>query len=140
LTDKKQELVKLVNEENVSAIVILADMLDLTNDEVRMLIEESLSEGTILGSITEDGQRFFKSEISVSEAPVVHGEAAPPAFMEFDTRPGFATIIIGIVVIAIGVIVGTVLAQQDTGPIIIFVGVFIMFSGLYWLSRRKTPS
>jgi hypothetical protein len=140
LVDKKQELVRLVNEENVSAILLLADMLELTNDEVRALIEESLSEGSIKGSITDDGQRFFKSDVSVSEAPVIRSEDSLPAFMEFDTRPGRIAAIIGLIIIAIGVVTFSVLGQQDVGAIIVFAGVFVMFSGMFYLSRRKTPS
>jgi hypothetical protein len=140
LVVKKQELVRLVNKENVSSILLLADMLNLTNDEVRALIEESLADGSIKGTVTEDGQRFFKTDISVSDAPVIHSEEKLPAFMEFDTRPGRITSIIGLIIIAIGVIVFSGMGQQDVGAIVVFAGVFLMFSGLFYLSRRKTPS
>ncbi|MFW9770376.1 MAG: hypothetical protein ACFFF9_05685 [Candidatus Thorarchaeota archaeon] len=140
MAEKKQELVKFVNEENVSAIVLLADMLDLTNDEVRTLITESIADGSLKGSITEDGQRFFKNDISVSEAPVIHSDESLPAFMEFDTRPGRITSFIGLIIITIGVIFFSGMGQQDIGAIVLFVGVFLLFSGLFCLARRKTPS
>ena len=140
MAEKKQELVRLVNEENVSAIVLLADMLDLTNDEVRALIEESMKEGSIKGSLTDDGQRFFKSEIIVSEAPVIRSDDSLPDFMTFDTRPGRITSIIGLIIVAIGVVIFSGLGLQDLGAIIVFVGVFVLFSGLFCLSRRKTPT
>ena len=82
----------------------------------------------------------FKSDISVSEAPVIHSEDSLPEFMSFDTRPGRIAAIIGLIIIAIGVVTFSVLGMQDIGAIIVFVGVAVLFSGLFYLSRRKTPS
>lgn len=143
MTEKKSKLVSLVNMENVSAIRILADRLEISSEEVTVLIEELLSEGKIHGSMTDDGERFFKSEIKLSDAPVIPGGDPTPAFMKFDTRPGIITSIIGLVVIAFGSIVITItpgIVGLDYGTIIIFVGIVILFSGLYCLSRRETPS
>ena len=143
MTEKKSKLVSLVNMENVSAIPILADRLEISSEEVTVLIEELLSEGKIHGSMTDDGERFFKSEIKLSDAPVIPGGDSTPAFMKFDTRPGIITSIIGLVVIAFGSIVITItpgIVGLDYGTIIIFVGIVTLFSGLYCLSRRETPS
>lgn len=143
VTGKKSDLIELVNKENVSAIRIMADRLDIEPDEVRTLIEESLSEGTLVGSMTEDGERFFKTEFKLSDAPVIHSEVKAPEFLEFDVRPGIAISIIGFVTIVFGIFINTItmdIIEQDFGAIVVFVGIIILFSGLFCLSRRKTPA
>ncbi|MHA2027194.1 MAG: hypothetical protein ACXACG_00035 [Candidatus Thorarchaeota archaeon] len=143
MAGKKSELIELVNKENVSAIRILADRLDTEPDEVRTLIEDSLSEGTLVGSMTEDGERFFKSEIKLSDAPVIPSEVKVPDFMKFNSRPGIAISIIGFAIIVLGLFVnsfGLDIIEQDFGAIIVFVGIIILFTGLFCLSRRKTLS
>ena len=127
----------------MSAIRILADILDITPEEVRSLLEESLSNGKVQGSFTADGERFFKSEIKLSDAPVVPSEVEAPKFLRFDNRPGIIATVIGIITIALGLIVNANaidLIQYDLGAIIIFVGVLSLFIGMYYLSLRKTPS
>jgi hypothetical protein len=143
LAGRKSNLVELVNKENVSAIRIMADRLDIPPEEVRVLIDESLSEGTIQGSMTDDGERFFKSDIKLSEAPVLPSEDRAPEFLDFDTRPGLATSILGLAIIAFGLIANANamdMVEQNFGAIVIFVGMIILFSGMYCLSRRKTPA
>ena len=121
MTEKKSKLVSLVNMENVSAIRILADRLETSSEEVTVLIEELLSEGKIHGSMTDDGERFFKSEIKLSDAPVIPGGDSTPAFMKFDTRPGIITSIIGLVVIAFGsIVMGTFSEESDIDLLVSF--------------------
>ena len=135
LVSKKSDLIELVNKENVSAIRIMADSLDITPDDVRTLIEEALSEGTLVGTMTEDGERFYKSEFKLSDAPVISSEAKAPEFMDFNTRPGLLISIIGVAIIGFGLYI-----SQDLGTILVFVGIIMLFSGMFYVSRRKTPS
>lgn len=142
MTDKKSELVILVNQENVSAIRIMGDRLEISPEEVKKLIEELLANGTIQGSMTDDGERFYKSEIKLSDAPVLPSGPQTPAFLKFDTRPGIITSIIGLAIISLGLIINSNVFfsfEQDFGAITIFLGMFILVSGMYCLSRRKTP-
>ncbi len=142
MTDNKSKLVILVNKENVSAIRIMGDILEISPEEVIKLIEDLCATGTIHGSITDDGERFYKSEIKLSDAPVIPGGDQIPAFMKFDTRPGIISSIIGFAIIALGLFLNANaldFVEQDFGAITMFLGVFILFSGMYCLSRRKTP-
>ena len=142
MTDKKSELVELVNKENVSAIRIIGDILEIAPEEVIEFIKELLVTGTIEGSLTDDGERFYKSEIKLSDAPVISSGPQTPSFLNFDTRPGIITSIIGLVIIILGVILNSnvlFIMEQDLGAIVIFLGIISLFSGMYYLSRRKTP-
>ena len=105
MSEKKDELVDLVLNENVSAIQILVDRLGITSDEVIDLINDLLKEGKLNGTITEDGSRFFKSDVKLSEAPTIERSEDLPDFMSFNSKPGMVTAIIGFIIIAAGVIV-----------------------------------
>ncbi len=142
MTDKKSELVILVNKENVSAIRIIGDILEIASEEVIELIEELLAAGTIHGSLTDDGERFYKSEIKLSDAPVIPSGTQTPSFLKFDTRPGIITSIIGLAIITFGLILNSNVLftlELDFGAVVIFLGMFVLISGMYCLSRRKTP-
>jgi hypothetical protein len=143
LGNKSSELIDLVNKENVSAIRILADRLDITPERVMSLLEESLTDGKVQGSFSEDGERFYKSEIKLSDAPVIHSKDQAPEFMKFDNRPGIIAVIMGFSIIIFGLFVNANaidLATLDFGAIVLFVGVLVLIIGMYYLSRRKTPS
>lgn len=143
MEDKKKQLVALITEENVSALQTMEDELELTHDEAVALLHELVSEGTLTGSISADESRFWKSDIKLSHAPVLHREdALPPDFLTYDTRPGKIIALIGFLM-AIGgfVILNTAgeASQQDIGAIIIFVGAIALLCGLFLISRRNTP-
>jgi hypothetical protein len=140
---KKDELIHLIMNENVSAIQTIVKELSLSSDEVIELISKLLETGELKGTLTEDGQRFFKSYVKLSEAPSIERADAPPSFMTFNTRPGRVTTIIGVIVFVVGVIVnafaGDVVVQNFAAILMLF-GLLITISGLYCVSRRETPS
>lgn len=143
MTKKSSELAALINNENVSAIQTMVDELEISSEEVRELIRELLSSGAIQGSFTEDGKRFFKSEVKLSEAPSIPIGDQTPTFMKFDTRPGIITSVVGLITTAFGLIINSNAIpglSQDMGVIVLFIGIIILFSGMYCLSMRKTPS
>jgi len=143
MSEKKGELLDLIMNQNVSAIQTLADRLEITSDEVIELINTLLEEGTIKGTLTEDGVRFFRSEIKLSAAPTIPRDESPPDFMNFNTRPGRGTAIFGFILIAAGLIVNANaldVIEQNFAALLILFGMLFVMSGLYCISRRKTPS
>ncbi|MHA1965809.1 MAG: hypothetical protein ACXACG_11680 [Candidatus Thorarchaeota archaeon] len=143
MSEKKDELIDLILNENVSAIQVLVDRLGITPDEVIDLINELLEEGKLKGGLTDDGVRFFKSEVKLSDAPTIERDDGPPSFMNFNTRPPLVIVVIGIIIIAGGLIVNAYAgdaAEQNLAAILIFCGLSIIMIGLYCLSQRKTPS
>ncbi|MFX1481635.1 MAG: hypothetical protein ACFFCP_00450 [Promethearchaeota archaeon] len=141
MSDKKTDLINLIERDNVSAVRILADRLELTPEEVKLLIDELLADGSIQGSITEDGERFFKRDVKLSEAPAIPIDGQTPSFLKFNIRPGIITSIVGFAVIIVGVFLnGLGGSGRDLGAIVIFIGIAILLAGLFWLSLRKTPS
>ena len=143
MSGKTDELIDLVMNENVSAIQILVDRLEITSDEVIDLINELLAEGKLNGTMTEDSKRFFKSDVKISDAPTIAREESPPDFLSFNTRPAIMVSSIGFIVVAAGIISNLItdnIIGQNLAAILILIGLFIAFAGLYRLSQRKTPS
>ena len=143
MSDKKEELLHLVKNENVSAIETLVNRLELTSDEVVQLIESLLESGELKGTLTEDRKRFFKTDVELSKAPTIERADAPPSFLDFNTRPAFVIALIGFLIVAGGVIVNVYAAdivEQNFAAILILIGLFIAIAGLYGVSRRQTPA
>ncbi|MFW9807889.1 MAG: hypothetical protein ACFFE6_00785 [Candidatus Thorarchaeota archaeon] len=143
MKEKASELTALINDENVSAIQTMVDELEISPEEVQELIQELLASGAIQGSMTEDGKRFFKSDVKLSDAPSIPIGDQTPSFMKFDTRPGIIASVAGLAVIIFGLIINSNAIpglSQETGVIVLFIGIIILFSGMYCLSMRKTPS
>jgi hypothetical protein len=143
MSEKKNELIHLILNENVSAIEILVDELFMSSDEVIELINTLLETGELNGTLTEDGLRFFKSEVKLSDAPAIERDEKPPGFLFFNTKPAFVTVIIGFIVLAGGLIINAFagnFTEQSIASILIFLGLMILICGLYCLSQRKTPS
>ncbi len=143
MSQKEQELIALVENENVSAIQILADRLGITTDDVIELIHSLLQTGDLKGVLTEDGNRFYKSDVKLSDAPRIVRDDTLPSFLSFNTRPAIITIIIGILILTGGLIINAFaadIAESNFAAILILLGIVILIFGLYYLSKRKTPS
>jgi hypothetical protein len=142
MSEKKETLVKLIVELNISAIVTMGEKLEVAPEEVNELINELVSEGKLQGTITEDGKRFFRSNAKVSDAPVIEREKTLPEFLSYNTRPGYVIAIIGAIVLGGGAIVNsyaTDAAGQNIAAAVFLIGLLILFVGLYLVAMRKTP-
>jgi hypothetical protein len=143
MDERESKLLDLVNNENVSSTLIIADRLDVTPEKAITLLKKALDSGKIQGTLTEDGSRIFKTDVKLSEAPVIPIVDDGPSFMKFNARPGIIASVLGFIVIAFGVIVNffaTDVIEQDFGVVLIFFGLVILIVGLYYLAQRKTPS
>jgi DNA-binding Lrp family transcriptional regulator len=143
MSEKRDEVIQLIMQENVSAISIMAERLKITSEEVLELINELLKAGNLNGTLTKDGKRFFKSEIKLSDAPKIERDDTLPTFLSFNSRPAKATSIIGFLILVSGLVVNAFvvdIAVQNFAAILILIGMIIFILGLYGVSRRATPS
>ncbi len=135
--EKTQRLVSLILEENMSSIALLSMKLLLEENVILDLIESLVEEGTLTGSLTADGRRFFKGQIYVPTSI----EDEIPGYPEFDSKPGTITIILGIVILSISTI-GISLAPNSGIEVffyfVLFIGVITAFAGCYYFGTRKT--
>lgn len=142
MSEKKEKLVSLVTEHNVSAIITMSEKLKIKPEEVLELINELLSEGKLLGTITEDNKRFFRSDAKVSHAPVIEREEAVPKFLNYNTKPGYIIAIIGGIILGSGAVINNYAidsTEQDIAAILFLIGLFVLFFGLFLVAKRNTP-
>jgi len=142
MNEKKEKLVNLIVEHNVSAIVTISENLKIQPEDVVKLINELISEDKLHGMITEDGTRFYRSDAKVSEAPVIPREDEMPDFLSYDTRPGIAIAIVGAIILVAGGVVSnfaTDVPEADFAAMLFLLGLSILFGGLYLVAKRKTP-
>jgi hypothetical protein len=142
MENREQLLLELILKENLSAIATLADRLSTEPEEVRKLIQDLLMRGELNGSMTEDGQRFFKSSIKVSSAPGIHRDEELPAFLMYNTKPGRILAIVGFFILASGVVLNSYPAgieQQNLDIVLILIGLLAFLIGLYLTARGGTP-
>jgi hypothetical protein len=117
----------------------MEDELELIHEEVISLLNELVSEGILTGSVSDDERRFWKSDIKLSDAPVLHRDEAPPDFLAFDTRPGMVVSLIGLLFTIGGFVTLNTGLENDIGAIVISLGIIMLLVGLYLISGRKTP-
>jgi hypothetical protein len=141
-TDDK--LIDMIENESVSAIQIMSRRLDLSEDSVREMLNQLVESGRIEGELTEDGKRFFKREVKLSDSPVVGEKDEGPDFLEFNPIPGRITALIGLTVVIIS-LAGYYTVDpfnfqlQSAFALLLLIGIVILLSGCYYLGQRKTP-
>ncbi len=144
MTNMKERLVHLVNVDDLSSVQMMSSDLGIAEEEVRIFLTELTQEGTLNGHLTENGERYFKRDAKVSEAPVIHREKEVPDFMKFDTRPGRIAAIFGLALAAIGVYglvnAGDNLQMENFSAALTLIGAIVTVAGFFYLTMRKTPS
>ncbi len=139
----KKRLTHLVNEQDLSAIQLLASEVGLTEEETLEILRGTLKEGLIDGYITEDNKRIFKNAVTVSDRPSISGEETPPDFLSYNSAPGKAVACIGFLVIIAALVIlatsGGIIYYENLGTLFLLFGVVVTLSGCYWIGRRRTP-
>ena len=133
----------LVNEKHISAVQIMANRLGIEEDEVRNLLTQLIEEGLLNGHITEDGSRFYRSNMKVEITPESVEEEYVPEFMKYNTKPGKLVAYVGFMVMVFGGIIyflsAANLYYQNIGMVLLLFGLIALLVGGYWIGRRKTP-
>ena len=144
MTDTKTRL-KVMVDANVSSIQLMSERLCVEMDEVVSLLEEMISAGSVEGHITQDGQRFFRETVKVSEAPKIPIQQDDPDFIKYDAHPGKIMVIIGFVLIVAGLVVSFMSSESHStylpneAAFLLLIGVILMMLGGCQIGRRPTP-
>ncbi|MFX1484771.1 MAG: hypothetical protein ACFFCP_16460 [Promethearchaeota archaeon] len=139
----KTRLCQIIIESKISSIEKLSNLAGAEEDEAIQALQELISEGSLNGKFTEDGKRFFLSDIKVSSAPVI-GPADPGLEIEVkDTKLAKSVFISGLVLMASGYIIrgltGISELIQSVGFGILMVGLVTLIAGWMMFSRRNPP-
>ncbi|MFW9981531.1 MAG: hypothetical protein ACFFE3_06425, partial [Candidatus Thorarchaeota archaeon] len=139
----KTRLCQIVRESKISSIEKLSNLVGAQEEEAMQALQELVSEGSLNGSFTEDGRRFFLSDIRVSSAPIV-GPADLGLEIEVkDTKLAKSVFIIGLVLIVSGYIIrgltGIDELIQNVGFGILMIGLATLIAGWMMFSRKNPP-
>ena len=142
--DLKTRLYQLVAHNKMSSLDMISDMVGSDEEIVRSMLEELVEEGNLEGSFSEDGQRFFLSEVSVSAAPKAAIQDKGYEVARADTRNGKVILITGLVMMISGIIASRLTAitavMEQIGGAVAMVGLVVMIAGWLMVTRADPPS
>ncbi len=69
--DIEVPIVEVIERYKMSSISMIASHLEMEEETVLIKIEELISAGILDGRVSDDGTRFYMSNVKVSVAPVV---------------------------------------------------------------------
>ncbi|NHJ14395.1 MAG: hypothetical protein EAX95_12015 [Candidatus Thorarchaeota archaeon] len=142
MSELDSKVVHLV-ESNVSSIEIIGEMLSVSPDEARTLILRLTESGRLKGHLTEDGCRFFRSDVVPSKAPTA-GKSEDLKVSSPNMKPGLVLIVLGFASYMLGNILVRV-SIEDTflwgvGGAITFAGPLIIIAGLIVVSQLASSN
>ena len=142
--EMKTRLCQVVLENRISSLERLSQLTGVEQDEARSAIQELVSEGSLQGKFSDDGSRFFLSEVKVSDAPTLGPADTGPEIVVKDTRVSKTVALSGFILIIAGYILRgfTILGQtmENIGVMIIMLGLAVLIVGVSMFSRLNPPS
>ena len=138
----KTRLCQIVLENKISSIEKLSEIAE-TEEEARLTLQELVSEGFLNGTFTEDGSRFFLSDVKVSEAPTLGPVDLGPEIEVKDSRLSKTVLISGIGMMAVGQLLRGLAAMGEiivnSGSAVFMIGLAVLIGGWMMFSRINPP-
>jgi hypothetical protein len=142
--DVKTRLYETVKVAKVSSLEMISNLTGIEEELVREAIEELVNEGSLNGSFTEDGSRFFLSDVKTSEAPVAVVHDAGLEIERADTKTAKIVGISGLAMLIAGQILRSLVAihpgMDNAGTSFFMIGLVMIIVGWYQYSRLEAPS
>ncbi|MHA2025117.1 MAG: hypothetical protein ACW98U_04365 [Candidatus Thorarchaeota archaeon] len=140
----RTRLCQVVLDNRISSIERLSELTGMEEDEARIALQELVSEGSLAGKFTEDGTRFFLSDVKVSDAPILGPADTGPDIVIKESKVPKTVVITGIILTVIGLILRgiTILGEfmEVAGGAVFVVGLVLFFIGWMMFSRLNPPS
>jgi hypothetical protein len=142
--DLKSRLLHIITNEKISSLDYISSLTGTDESQLRSILEELVDEGTLEGAFTEDGQRFFLSDIKVSSAPLAPTQDEGYSVKKADTKHGKVVLISGLVMMSAGYIargLTTISALMESiGSAVIMIGLAVLVGGWLMITRADPPS
>ena len=142
--DLKTRLYETVAIGKVSSLEMISNLTGLDEELVREAIEDLVNEGSLSGSFTEDGSRFFLSDAKTSDAPVAFVHDAGLELKRVDTKNAKIVGIAGVAMLIFGQILRSLIAihpgMDNAGTAFFMIGLVVLIVGWYQYSRLEPPS
>ena len=142
--DLKSRLYETVAIGKVSSLEMISNLTGLDEELVRESIEELVHDGSLEGAFTDDGKRFFLSDVKTSTAPIAATHDSVLEIKKVDNRNAKLVGIIGVVMLVVGQILRSLIAihpgMDNAGTAIFMLGLVVVIAGWYQYSRLEPPS
>jgi len=142
--DLNNRLYQIVAENKISSLSMMSDMAGIDEKQIRSALEKLAEEGTLDGTFSSDGERFFLSEVTVSNAPIAPTKDEGYVIEYAESKVPKLVFISGILIMVAGYIVQGFMAQletrEDIGAVVSIVGLAVLIVGWFMISRANPPS
>ena len=139
----KRSLTNIVNETGLSSIEVMSEQLGIHDELTSELLKDLVDQGAISGHLTDDGSRFFRTDVKQSDAPVV----IPNQELDVNTADrgyGIYIPIAGIVIFIVGQILHNTIGQLETywnmTSGVVMGGLIILILGLVYIALIDTKN
>jgi hypothetical protein len=140
--DVKTQVYRVVSDHKISSLQMISHMIGETEESTRSALKELIDEGSLDGTLTNDGNRFFLSDVKVSDAPIA-GKHEEYVIRHRDTRIGKAVFVSGVTMMIGGFIARgfmTVLPiMEHIGSSVVLLGMAVLAAGWLQVSRSMPP-
>lgn len=144
LIELKTRLCQIVLDNRISSIEKLSKLAGAEEEEAITALQELVSEGSLAGKFTDDGSRFFLSDVKVSDAPILETADVGYEIEVKDSKVSKMVMLSGMILMATGFILRglTAFSQivENAGGVVIMVGLAVLIIGWMMFSRLNPPS
>lgn len=142
--DMKMRLHEIVASDRISSIDMISDIIGVGEDAVRDSLQSLVEDGSIQGSFSSDGTRFYLSDVKISEAPVILSDNSVPEIKPPDTRQAKMVAIVGFLMLLLGTIIrgfsSIDIRFNNVGTVVFLLGLPVLIVGWILYSRSNPPS
>ncbi|MFW9769255.1 MAG: hypothetical protein ACFFF9_11965 [Candidatus Thorarchaeota archaeon] len=142
--EMKTRLSRVVLEDKISSIETISQLTGMEEEEARIALQELVSEGSLEGKFSDDGSRFYLSDVKVSDAPIMAPADTGPEIIVKDTKASKTVALAGFILIIAGYILRgfTIMGEsmQNIGFGIIMIGLAVLIVGVSLFSRLNPPT
>jgi len=133
----------MILDDDLSSVEAMSAELGIDQDEVRVMLQDLLTQGGLKGRITQDGKRFFREDVRVSDKPAIPRQEEEPAFLRFNTKPARYVAEAGLVIL-VASYATLILMRGNAGLesiaiLAMVLGLGLLLGGCYYIGLRKTP-
>ena len=141
MSEVEEKLIHFILEEDISAIQIMSRRLDISQEEVRELLDSLVGNGKLIGYISKDGQRFFRHDLKQPHKESKATDDYVPDYGGFDTRPWILVSIVGLIILGVSAVFYTSSDPSTSlsASIAMFIGLAVVLIGCYCVSMRRSP-
>lgn len=142
--DTKSKLYETVVHGKVSSLEMISNLTGMEEELVREAIEALVQDGSLQGTFTIDGKRFFLSDVKTSSAPIAYTHDAKHEIKRANTKGAKLVALTGVIMLVIGHILRSLIAihpgMDNAGTAIFMLGIVVLIAGWYQFSRLEPPS